>query len=74
MSDNKLVKFRVIESTGFSKHEKPAKEAFEFIKSYMEKNESWLYINGNVTSPDSLTIELLDNADNVAVNNIIVGG
>jgi len=74
MSDNKLVKFRIIESKGFSKHEQPAKEAYEFIKNYMQMNECWLYINGNVTNQENLTEDLVRDADAISVNNLIVGG
>jgi hypothetical protein len=73
MSDP-LIKFKIIESKGFSKHEKPADEAFEYIKDYMQKNQSWLYINGTVTNFESLTKEMVKDADSISINNIIIGG
>lgn len=71
---NDLIKFKIIESKGFSTHEKPAKEALEYIKTYLATNDGWFYINGAVTKIDTVTEETLQNASSVSITNLILGG
>lgn len=71
---NANVKFKIIESKGFSKHELPAQEALDYIKTYIQKNASWFYINGAVTKIDDVTAEMLQQASMVTITNIIGGG
>lgn len=68
------VKFKIIESKGFSVHELPAQEALDYIKTYIQKNDSWFYINGNVTKIEKVTADMLQQASMVTITNIIGGG
>lgn len=69
-----LVKFKIIESKGFSTHEKPALEALDYIQTYLEKNGGWLYINGAVTKIEHVDAIVLQNASLVTIGNIVLGG
>ncbi len=73
MSDG-LVKFKIIESKGFSVHEQPADKALMAIQDYLQKNGGWFYIDGAVTKIDNVTVETLQNASTVTITNVIVGG
>jgi hypothetical protein len=73
MSDG-LVKFKIIESKGFSVHEQPAEKALMAIQDYLQKNGGWFYIDGAVTKIDNVTVETLQNASTVTITNVIVGG
>lgn len=70
-----LVKFKIIESTGFSSHEKPATEALEFIRAYIQQKGGWFYINGSfINNIDTITPQMLDDAGSIAITNIVQGG
>lgn len=70
-----LIKYKIIEAKGFSTHEKPAEQALEDIKQYMQVNQSWFYIDGRVVSNlDNVTVDTLKNASTVTITNIIIGG
>jgi hypothetical protein len=73
MSDG-LVKFKIIESKGFSVHEQPADKALVTIQDYLQKNGGWFYINGAITKIENVTAETLQSASTVTITNIIVGG
>lgn len=73
MSDG-LIKFKIIESKGFSLHEQPADKALVTIQDYLQKNGGWFYINGALTKIDTVTVETLQNASTVTLTNIIGGG
>jgi len=73
MSDA-LVKFKILDSTGFSTHEKPAAEALEYIRSYIQQKGGWFYLDKTLANPESITPEDLQNASIVTITNMIVGG
>ena len=70
----KLVKFKILESKGFSIHEEPTIKALEDIKAYLQKNGGWFYLDKVVTNIESTTPEDLENASVIAVTNPIIGG
>ncbi len=70
-----LIKYKIIESKGFSTHEKPVEQALADIKQYMQVNQSWFYIDGRVVpNIDAVTVDTLKNASTVTITNIIIGG
>ena len=73
MSDG-LVKFKIIESKGFSVHEQPAEKALVTIQDYIQKNGGWFYINGALTKIDGMTAGTLQEASTVTITNVIIGG
>jgi hypothetical protein len=51
-----------------------AVEAYRYIRDYMTQKQSWLYINGKTTSPETISPGTLMEATNIAIGNQVVGG
>ena len=73
MSDA-LVKFKIIDATGFSTHEKPPAEALDYIKAYIQQKGGWFYLDKVLSNIDNTTTEDLKNASIITVTNVIIGG
>jgi hypothetical protein len=69
-----MIKYLIIDPTGFSYYEQPAEQALSEIKQYIKKTSGWLYINGCYTNIDDLTVDVLLSASKIAVTNIIFKG
>jgi hypothetical protein len=75
MSEIKTVKYKIIESTGFSDNEKPAEEALDAIRTYVEIRGGWFYLDGAPHLNLALvTPQMLEEASLITVTNIIQGG
>lgn len=68
------VKYKIIESKGFSNHEKSPQEALEHLRAYLSTNGGWFYIDGAVTNIDHVSAEKLQQASTVTITNVIIGG
>ena len=73
MSDT-LVKFKILDATGFSTHEKPATEALDFIKTYLQQKSGWFYLDKVLTNLEHTTPEDLKKATLITITNVIIGG
>jgi hypothetical protein len=73
MSDT-LVKFKILDSTGFSTHEKPADEALEYIRSYLQQKNGWFYLDKALSNIEHVTVEDLKAASIITITNVIIGG
>lgn len=69
-----LVKFKILDATGFSTHEKPAAEALDYIKAYIQQKGGWFYLDKVLTNIDHTTPEDLKNASIITITNVIIGG
>ena len=70
-----LVKYKIIESKGFSNHELPAHEALTAIKTYVQTNGGWFYLDGAPhLNMETVTPQMLEDASMVTVTNVILGG
>ena len=74
MSESTLVKFKIIASTGFSVHEKPAGEALDVIKAYLEEHGGNLYLSGQTVNVDFVKKEELEDASLIVVGHVVMGG
>lgn len=69
------VKFKIIESTGFSDNEKPANEALDYIKTYIQTRGGWFYLDGAPhLDLEKVTPQMLEEASMINVTNVILGG
>jgi|WetSurSiteA1Bulk_404760.scaffolds.fasta_scaffold19314_2 hypothetical protein len=73
MSDA-LVKFKILDATGFSTHEKPAAEALDYIKTYIQQKGGWFYLDKVLANIEHTTPEDLQNASIITITNVIIGG
>lgn len=70
-----IVKFKIIESTGFSDNEKPAAEALDYIKTYIATRGGWFYLDGAPhLDLEKVTPQMLEDASMINVTNVILGG
>jgi hypothetical protein len=70
-----LVKYKIIESKGFSDHEKPAQEALDNINAYIQQQGGWLYLDKHViTNVNTITTKDLEDASIVTVTHVVLGG
>jgi len=70
-----MVKYKIIESTGFSNNEKPAAEALDAIKTYVATRGGWFYLDGAPhLNLDTVTPQMLEDASMITVTNVILGG
>ena len=69
-----LVKFKILDATGFSVHEKPAAEALDYIKAYLQQKNGWFYIDKALSNIESTTVEDLKAASIITITNVIIGG
>lgn len=73
MSD-KLVKFKILDSTGVSVHEKSAQEALDYIRTYLQQKNGWFYLDKALTNVNATSAEDLQKASLITITNVIVGG
>jgi hypothetical protein len=74
MSDEQLVKYKILDATGFSTHEEPASEALKNIKAYIESKSGWFFIDKVITHIETTTVEDLLNASIITITNVLIGG
>lgn len=74
MSEKDLVKYKILDTTGHSTHEKPASEALDDIRGYLERKGGWFYIDKVLTHIETTTVEDLKNASILTITNVIIGG
>lgn len=69
-----MVHFKILDTTGFSTHDKPADEALEYMKAYIQSKGGWFYIDTGVANIDTITPQDLENASTITITNVVVGG
>lgn len=70
-----MVKYKIIESTGFSNNEKTAEDALDAIKTYVATRGGWFYLDGAPhLNLDTVTPKMLEEASMITVTNVILGG
>ena len=74
IQNKKMVHFKILDTTGFSTHDKPADEALEYMKAYIQSKGGWFYINTGVTNIDTTTPQDLEDASTITITNVVVGG
>lgn len=69
-----MVKFKLLDTTGFSVHEKPAVEALEYMKTYLQQKGGFFYLDKVVTDINTITPKDLEDATLITVTNVVIGG
>ena len=69
-----LVKYKILDTTGFSTHQEPASKALSEIKAYLERKGGWFYIDKVLTHIETTTVEDVKNASILTITNVIIGG
>lgn len=70
----KLIKVRVVSSKGHDEWEENSYTTLQKIKTEVEKNKKWLYIDNIETNIDNLTLDKLENAQYIILTNALAGG
>jgi len=70
----KKIKVRIVSSRGHDEWEEIPTLALERIKEETNNNKKWLYIDGVMQNPSTLTVEKLITSEYVILTNALVGG
>tara|TARA_Y100000593_G_C4119242_1_gene241840 strand:- start:310 stop:558 length:249 start_codon:yes stop_codon:yes gene_type:complete len=68
------VNLKIVSSRGHDEVTDSAVNVLDRIKTECEENGKWAYINGTQTSPDSISLQNLLDAEDVTLTNALVGG
>ena len=68
------VNLKIVSSRGHDEITDSAVNVLDRIKSECDENGKWAYINGTQTSPDSISLQNLLDAEDVTLTNALVGG
>ena len=68
------VNLKIVSSRGHDEVTDSAVNVLDRIKSECDDNGKWAYINGTQTSPDSISLQNLLDAEDVTLTNALVGG
>lgn len=68
------VNLKIVSSRGHDEVTDSAVNVLDRIKSECDENGKWAYINGTQTSPDSISLQNLLDAEDVTLTNALVGG
>tara|TARA_B100000287_G_C20037289_1_gene544933 strand:- start:22 stop:270 length:249 start_codon:yes stop_codon:yes gene_type:complete len=71
---NNKVHLKIVSSRGHDEVMDSAVNVLDRIKQECDENGKWAYINGTQTSPESITLESLLDAEDVTLTNALVGG
>ena len=71
---NNKVHLKIVSSRGHDEVMDSAVNVLDRIKQECDENGKWAYINGTQTSPESITLERLLDAEDVTLTNALVGG
>jgi hypothetical protein len=69
-----VVKFKIIDPKGFAVYEKSANEALDFIKTYIQQNGGWFFLDKVHSNVENTTPEQLESASVITITNVIIGG
>jgi len=69
-----LIKFKILDASGFSVHEKPAVEALDTIKMYIQQKGGWFYLDKVLSNIENVTVDNLKAASIITITNVIIGG
>ena len=68
------VNLKIVSSRGHDELTDSAVNVLDRIKQECNDNGKWAYVNGTQTSPESITLENLLNAEDITLTNALVGG
>jgi MFS superfamily sulfate permease-like transporter len=68
------VNLKIVSSRGHDEITDSAANVLDRIKQECDDNGKWAYINGTQTSPESITLESLLDAEDITLTNALVGG
>ncbi len=54
--------------------EKEADEALKHILDVAKTQEKWVYLDGNLVRPESITTSRLETCNNITLTNMLMGG
>jgi len=72
--DKKVVEISLISERGDDKLVLPVLQAVERVKTEVNNNGRWLYIDGAFTSADNVTAEDLIKAQDIVLGDTLLGG
>jgi MFS superfamily sulfate permease-like transporter len=68
------VNLKIVSSRGHDEVTDSAVNVLDRIKSECDDNGKWAYINGTQTSPGSISLQNLLDAEDITLTNALVGG
>lgn len=69
-----MIKYQIITSTDIDTREKEDDAALQDIQEFVNRHHPWLYLDGQPTNTDNLTIDALKNAQSITLTHTILGG
>lgn len=73
-NNKKQVTVKVTSNEGHTEFTTTSKDAIEKINEIYESEGKWVYVDGTNVAPSRLTESMLEDAQNITLANIVVGG
>jgi hypothetical protein len=69
-----MIKFQIITTNGIDVQEKEDEQALIYIQEYVKRHHPWLYLDGQPTNTDEVTINQLQDAQFIVLSHVTMGG